>query len=268
MGFPCIVKPVDNQSGRGVSRVAAPAEFPSALARARTRSPSGRLLVESCLAGGEVIVDGFVVDGRAVILGVSDKAPYHDNPTIAARITYPADLPPETLQRLSALNADVLRALGLRTGVFHAEYIVESRRIVPIDVAARGGGCYIYTRVVPHIAGVDANRAMIDFAMGRPVGIGPAEVRRAANIEYLRIPEGVVAAYGGLEDAASVPGVALIHLNARPGERVGGLADKDDRPAYLVVLGDTRDQVLEASSEAKARIRVSLQGGDAPISVA
>ena len=48
----------------------------------------------------------------------------------------------------------------------------------------------IYTHVVPHVSGVDANRAMIRLAMGEAIEVAPLATPRAADIEFLRMPPG------------------------------------------------------------------------------
>ena len=93
------------------------------------------------MRGREIIVDGFVVDGVARVLGIADKSPYADTPTIASRILYPGPLPAAGIaRRIGAAAGRALAALGLKNGVFHAEFFLDGEAVMPIDVAARGGG--------------------------------------------------------------------------------------------------------------------------------
>lgn len=266
LAFPLMVKPVDNQSSRGVRRVADASALADALDHARRHTRTGRVLLEECVEGLEVIVDGFAVGGEPHVLAMAAKTPYADAPAIAARITYPAAVPAAVRARLVETNRRTVGALGLGTGVFHAEYIVRADGTpVPIDLAARGGGCYIYTHIVPHLSGVDANGAMIDAALGLPVRVAPAAGRRAAaNLEFLRLPPGVVRRIEGVGAAAAVPGIARVQVNVKPGETVGGLHDKDARPAYLVALGATPEDVRQATAAARAHLRIWLEGDDRP----
>jgi biotin carboxylase len=260
LGFPSVVKPVDNQSGRGVSRVISKAHLSAAFLHAQAFARNGTVLIEAWVEGAEITVDGFVLDGEVSVLGVSRKTPYDDNPTIAARITYPGEFPDQALRRIEDANRRTLDALGLANGVFHAEYVVCGEHVVPIDIAARGGGCMIYTHAVPHISGVHANRAMIEYAMGETVDLARKHGPRAANIEYLRMPLGTVVAIEGIEAAMKYPGVAGLHLNVSTGDRVGDLREKDHRPGYFVAIGNTVADVIATSIAAKSSIRVLMAG--------
>jgi len=268
IGLPVVVKPVDNQSGRGVTRVGTLAELEAAAGIALGYSPSRCVLVEECLSGCEVIVDSFSVAGCVHLLGVAHKTPYPDNPTISSRIAYPARLSESMIVRLRVVNEKLIRALGLVSGVTHAEYMIVGDDAVPLDIAARGGGVNIYTHAAPHVSGVDVNRAMIEFALGQPFAIAPRGVPRAASIDFMRAPAGTLAEITGADSAAASTGVAVLHFNAKVGDVVGSLASKDDRLGFVVALGDTLHEAVARAEAATSRIKVRVCGHDAPEPVA
>jgi biotin carboxylase len=266
VGLPLVIKPADNQSGRGVQVLYSASQAPQAFERAIGFSRSGRVLLEQHLAGTELIVDGFVTDGAVTVLAVAVKTPYPDNPTLARRIHYPlaADLP-VPLAQLQRVTQDTISALGLEQGVFHAELMACSDRIVPIDVAARGGGVLIYRQVIPHVSGVNVNRAMIELDMGGKPVITPQADSRCANIEFLRLPAGRFSEVLGLREASAVEGVAAFVFNVKPGDLVGPIEDKDQRPGYIVALCDSSAAAIDACERARGLLRVRLQGVDEPV---
>jgi len=263
--YPLMVKPVDNQSGRGVSRVESRERLATAFDYAKSMTRTGLVLVEQCVDGVEVIVDGFVVNGAPIVLAVAEKTPYDDNRTIAARITYSGRHTAMEVEKIERENARTIRALGLANGPFHAEYILSGTAVVPIDIAARGGGVMIYTHVIPHVTGVDVNRAAIDCALGNPVGISPVPGQRAANVEFFRLPEGEVVRIDGAEMAAKLPGIIGVHVRAAPGDIIGPLRYKDDRAGYVIGTGTTAEEAIASAAAAKATMRAVMQGSDLPI---
>jgi len=260
VAFPLIVKPVDSQSGRGVSRVSAADGLDAAYQLARSCSRVGEVLVESCIDGSEVIVDGFVVAGNARILGIAHKTPYADTLTVSSRILYPERLPPAEFERIRRPVCATLSVLGLQNGVFHGEFMLSGEHVVPIDIAARGGGVMIYTHVLPHVSGVSVNRVMIGQVLGEPVRIDPLAVRRAASIEFFTMPRGTIAEIRGADAAAAVPGVAAVHFNQQAGDEVGPLEHKDRRPGYVVSLADTAAEVIDIARRAISLLRVRMAG--------
>jgi biotin carboxylase len=261
LGLPLVVKPVDNQSGRGVRIVADASDLALAFRHARSFSRSGAVLIEAFVTGVEIIVDGIVCDGRSTILGVASKCPYADNPTVASRILYESgwSLPCASAD-VEAACAATVAAVGLRHGIFHAEFMVDGHRVVPIDFAARGGGVMIYRLVVPHVSGIDACRAVIEWAVGRQHQVEGPRARRAANVEFFRAPAGTLEGVGGIDRALQIPGIAAVHLNIDPGATVGPLDFKDDRLGFIVALGETTEQVIAAAEQARSRLSVQLHG--------
>ena len=256
---PWVIKPVDNQSGRGVSVVLSRRELPAAVQAAFAQSRQRRVLVQEFVAGLEIIVDSLVVAGVVHLLGVACKTQYADNPTISSRITYGAgQLAAQTLSKVEDCNQRLILALGIRQGLVHAEYLLAGDDVVPIDVAARGGGVHIYPLVLPHVSGVDVMQCAIELAMTRPVKVESPSVSRAANIEFLRCEPGVILSINGVAKAQEVSGVACVQMNRGPGDRMGGLSDKDQRLGHVVTLSDSVEAAVLAGALAASQIQVQL----------
>ena len=241
---PWVVKPADSQSGRGVRVVPDAAAVSAAIGDARAQSRCGLVIVESCVSGVEHIVDGLVVDGAAHVLAIASKLADPRNPTVATRIAYlSGGRHARAEQRLAPVVHRMVSALGLRQGPFHAEFIVEGERVVPIDFAARGGGVAIYQRAAPHVSGVDLMAASIALALGQRPAVQPAE-RRGACIEFLQLPPGRHDLGGGRAAAARLPGVAAVHL-AGAGPVAGGTPrHKDERPGWVLALADDTETAI------------------------
>ena len=261
IGLPVVVKPVDNQSGRGVNVLSVPAQATQAFEAAMAMSRSRQVLVEGRLKGQEYIVDAFVDGASLHILGIAAKRPYADNPTLSSRIVYLEGATFDALHtQLAPIHRQVVDAVGLRRGIVHAEYIVDERiGPVPIDVAARGGGVMIYSHVLPHVSGVDAIGASIACALGDAVAAAPT-CRRAACIEFFRLPCGQLAELTGVAQAAEVAGVAAVHVNVAPGDTISAMHEKDDRPGFIVALAETAEQAVDIAQRARSLIRARVVG--------
>jgi len=261
VGLPLVMKPVDNQSGRGVTLVHDAKDMRTAFEWARQHSRAGEVLLDGYLPGVEYIVDGFVVDGKVTILGIAPKIPYSDNKTLCSRILYLSGVRFDSAHEIIApTGRAVVSALGLRNGIFHSEFIVRDRVAVPIDVAARGGGVMIYWHALPHVSGVDVMESMVKVAMGEAPVIQPRRSRRGACIEFFRAPLGRFSEARGTAEAARIAGVAAVHINVHPGSAIGALTNKDDRPGFVVALGADSEEAVDIAAEAKSRIRFLLDG--------
>jgi D-alanine-D-alanine ligase len=121
-GFPVIVKPNDQGSTVGITVVPSRAELKPALLTARRY---GRLaLIERYIEGREVTVS--VIEGRALpVVEIIPEGGFYDYEhkytAGASRYEVPADLPPETTERLLDLGVLACRALRTR-GVARVDF--------------------------------------------------------------------------------------------------------------------------------------------------
>lgn len=106
---------------------------------------------------------------------------------------------------------------------------------------------------------------LIDLAMGQRPLIAPRAHKRCANIEFLRVPAGRFGGVLNVAQAAAVADVAAIVFNVSPGDAVGALDDKDQRPGYILALSDTSVASFAACERARGLKRVCMQGVSQPM---
>jgi biotin carboxylase len=258
LGYPVVVKPADNQSSRGVHRVDGPAGLAAAWDDARRFTKKPTVLVEEFLRGTEITVEGLAMGGGYTTLAISDKDHFPHRPEVANRLTYPGAFDERVTQAIRETNEAVVRTLGLHCGVTHAEYMVDGGTVALVEIAARGAGSFVYSHIAPHVSGIDAPRLYLQFVMGETPTVHDPGSRRAANLEFFSFPAGRVTAIRGVEEARALPGVARILLEFGVGDVLRPPDDDRSRPGLMVVLGDTREQVLATSEEVKRTVRVEV----------
>ncbi len=264
-GWPVVVKPVDSQSSRGVKIVRSPFEASSAFTLASSESQFGSVIVEAFLPGIEVTVEGFVVDGKVTVAAISDKDHYHDLPAVAWRLTYPADFSPSIFQKIIAAQTEAVTHIGLRTGVFHAEYMIVNDDPFLVELAARGGGSRIYTDILPRLANTDIVANYLQFTVTGKWGDSGALTAappQAANLFFLRFPAGAVPlAFKGLDEARAMPGMVEIDLEIGIGSPIPPVDNDRARHGYAVTLGESRESVLAIMHEILSLVSITTKAG-------
>lgn len=127
-GLPCFVKPNASGSSFGVSKVRTEDELPAAIELAFTES--NEVMVESFMKGREVACGVVKVKGKSIVLPVSEIISKNDffdfeakyTPGMSDEIT-PADLPPETTEKIQELSSDIYDILGC-SGIVRVDFIV------------------------------------------------------------------------------------------------------------------------------------------------
>ncbi|HET9030591.1 MAG TPA: ATP-grasp domain-containing protein [Candidatus Aquilonibacter sp.] len=261
IGWPLIVKPVDSQSSRGVSKVSEAGSLSAAVALARDNSFSKDVIVEEWIQGTEVTVEAACYRGSVVTLGISDKEHYPDHPQVASRLAYPADFPARVLEKITRVNEKVVHALGLATGVTHAEYLVTGNEdVYLVEIAARGGGSRVYSDIAPYLSGMDVPSAYIDWVMGSDGRWpAPAPGSRAAVLQFISAAAGTVRAVHGVAEALALPGVRELQIEVLPGQRFAGAQDDRSRPGFAVIFGERRSEVLETARKVHETVRIEIE---------
>ena len=137
-----------------------------------------RLLLEEPMQGEQVNVDGYVEDGKVHVLGIVDEWMYEKEVAGAkhfAGFTYPSRQPEAVQQRLRAVAAAAIRAVGFTRGLFNIEMFVlrdGSVRVIEINPRSAAQFATLYRDV----DGVDMEGIGIALAVGE----SGASVKRVA----------------------------------------------------------------------------------------
>ena len=107
------------------------------------RSPSSCFLIEELVSGQDVSVESLAVSGDIIFENIVEEDNL-ENAGCFLEMGYtigPSISESAVSQRLYQINRDIVRAIGLQTGICHAEYrITESGDIYFIELAARPPG--------------------------------------------------------------------------------------------------------------------------------
>jgi len=256
MEYPLVIKPVDNQGGRGVFKVGDEGglrnRFPEALGQAL----GGGVLVEEYFEGVELRLDGLMIGGEFLNLPLGDTVFFDSEELfIPQSVSYPSEIPSSLREKVLARNESIVRRFGLPFGLAHAEYRVseDTGEICLLEIAARGGGQFISSDLIPLACGLDVELILLRQALGDP----PSEIQvlhERASGYYSAGPfrPGVLLEIRRLEEALRLPGVHRVVQKVREGGILPSMATKVDRPLTFILYGETRrdlDATIRALEE-------------------
>lgn len=255
LGYPLILKPAVNWGSRGVSRIAGAGDLPWAIDYARANCRNGEFIVEQCIPGTEMTIEGLVKRGEAQILAWSDKEPQeHPKYRVAMALNYPARFADWQLLRASEVVTRAAQALGIENGAFHCECMVNDTDVFLLEMGGRPGGGHIFGQIVEAASGVCMPQALARLLLGDDPDIRPVHARGACY-KFFAPPPGVFQQALGVAEAARLPGILDFGFHMNPGTVVSAIAGDADRPGYAVTTGDTREQAIEYADRAIASIR-------------
>jgi hypothetical protein len=227
----------------GYARIAELAGFP----RERFRG----YVAEELLEGDEVTLEGYVYEGRVVVLGMTDSVKYPGTNSFE-RFEYPSRFA-ERLDEMAGLTRRLLPALGFDGGFFNVEFFVSERRGVKI-IEVNGRIASQFAPLVHALHGRSTYDVMFALACGEDPGWKERE------------PEGVAVSYvlRAFEDAfvASAPdGDDEVEILVQPGRRLSEQGPNDVRSFRLAIVyeaGETREEALARARARAADLRFRL----------
>lgn len=256
-GYPIIIKPPSNQSSRGVYCIHNADELKIFFSMTKKMSQDGLVLIEEYIDGKEYTVEGFTNKGVASTLAISDKEHFENNSCVASKLTYPPDTNDELYFKICSMNNKIVETLGLPFGITHAEFRVKNGIPYLIEVAARGGGTFISSEIIPAVSGIDVNELLLKQLFNIPVTIKYIK-SDAANLEFLTFPKGNVESIQGIDQIKQLPYVKKFHLDFDLGDYLDKPEDDRSRHGFMIITGKTRKEVIDKSREVKNLIQVKI----------
>lgn len=257
-GLPVVVKPVDNAGSKGVGLASRLDELPRLFEEAINCSRKKAVIIEEFIEGAEYLVEGLVIEGVPHNLAIAERQDFRiPGRFIPNRTVYrPAENMVEA--RILQANLDLISGLELPMGATHSEFLVQkgSGKVYLVETAARGGGCYISSDLVPLATGIELNRHLIEMALGKAVGINPHDIRtNVCGFICFSLPAGLITSVSGREAVSRMPKVHKALLdNLEVGMEARPMMDKSMRQGPILIQADS----IEDFNETVARIRETL----------
>lgn len=258
----CIVKPADNAGSRGVTalngtKVQTEEELRSTYEYSKDNSRNGTVMVEEYMTGPEVSVEAMTVNGKTTILTITDK--FITPPPYFVEIAHsePSSLSGEIQERIRQVALQAIAAIRLENGPSHTEIKVTEQGPKIVELAARLGGDFITSKLVPLSTGVDMVGASVLLATGEKVNL-ESKWNKGAAIHFIQGTEGVIKNIEIDEALYNLEGVEETVLYKKAGDTVHATKSSNDRIGHIITVGKDAAQALETGRKALEFVRVEV----------
>lgn len=255
-----IVKPADNAGSRGVvsldgNRDYSEKELCDIYEYSKANSRNGTVMVEEYMTGPEVSVEAITVDGRTTILTITDK--FITPPPYFVEIAHsePSGLDAATQEQIRRVAMAAVAAVGLQNGPSHTEIKVTEEGPKIVELAARLGGDFITSKLVPLSTGVDLVGASVLLATGQEPDL-TSKWRKGSAIHFIQGREGVIKDIETDDALSRLEGVVETAFYKKAGDAVHGTKSSNDRLGHIITVGETAKEALEIGKRALAMVRV------------
>lgn len=264
IGYPVMCKPVDNQSSKGVFRFDDEEQLKQKISKSLSCSFVGKVIIEKFVEGKEYVIEGLAVEGAFKNLLLLERT-YFKQPAvfIPSMVTSPTSLAEGKAEELLRLNKIVCTSFGLKNGLSHSEFILNSHddRFYLVETAARGGGVYTSSHLLSYACDFDATQLIIELCMGEKRDIETIKYATKA-VRYISfyIEQGEIKSIDGVDKIKKMSGVLdFYHRDLSVGDRYQGLADKSSRLGPILLGCEGLDEIERTTEKIRDTLIVRTE---------
>jgi biotin carboxylase len=266
VGFPIVIKPVDNSGARGVQRLSKGMDIAQALAYSRSFAYGGEVIVEKFVSGLQISTEGLFHQGAFHCTGFADRNYARLDDAMPFMVEDGGDIPTvldaNSKKLVEREFEKAARALGIDWGPAKGDMIFgDDGKPYVIEIAARlSGGNFCYDKV-PWSTGVDIVAILVDMAVGNEVD--PARFTPTRNLatsqRYFFPAPGTIRDIKGLSAAKNAPHIRKLDIWARPGDAVAALENHPSRVGYVISCAPTRAEAVAAARAAVSQVEFMVE---------
>ncbi len=267
IGYPCIVKPVDDSGSVGIYRADDDRSFREAVAQVlgltvnkRGFRLAGMALVEELLEGTEMSAEVIWTDVGWSILGLSGRRNAGPIGACEVSLTFPADVEEATAAEIYDTVHTWLRTSGLNHGAAHVEIRVGPNGAQLLEINPRLAGARL-TELIKVASTFDPVAYVIARAVGDSLPVPRCSLapRRAATIEFLvSSRNGTLRGIDGLESVTRMPHVEVAEITARTPMKIAPVLTNYDFLAYVLAVGATPGDSIRHAREALDKFTLNV----------
>lgn len=264
IGYPVIVKPVDNRGSIGVNRAENSEEIKEGFYEAIMNAHSREVIVEDFIDGIHITVDGYAFpESGYKSLALASKEMLGNDEQVAMDILYPGQIDEAGYEHVMECNRNVAHEAGISFGMTHAEYMLTDRgQCYLIEIANRGGGCFTSTFIVPAVSGIDITDQLIRDVSGEKNDVfdNPSEIEKNyALLSFFRLSPGQLSSFSGTEEILSMDGVLSFRMNVNEGDTIEETTTDANRHGFVITHGTSESEVRRLAEEAKQTLDVEYR---------
>ncbi len=261
VGFPVIIKAVDNAASRGSQFVKTMKEVPNALENAKAASRTGSAIIEEYIIGTELSVETIVWRGQHYHVGMADREfgfhPYH----IETAHLDPSKKSLAQQKEVYRLVDAAAESLGIDFGPAKADILIGPKGPMILEMPARLSGGFHSQYTTPISSGKDPIRAVMEISLGHDLDVSLLQEKKnlVSMCGGVFPPPGTLEAISGINEAKRLPGVEHIFITKNIGDQIFPYIDNGNRFCWIITSGISHDAARETFENAKLLIRFDVK---------
>jgi carbamoyl-phosphate synthase large subunit len=239
--FPLIVKPIDSSGSRGVQKVTSAADLITAYELAVKSSRNGEVIIEEFIGGKEYSVEILIQDKLIHIVSITEKVTSGQGDKFFVEESHiiPAHLYPSQEEEIKKVIIDFINLIGMDNCAAHVEFKLNVKGVYIIEIAARLGGDFITSDLVPASTGVDMLGGAIAISIGQKIDTKPKKCAHA-GIHFLT-PDNYEKGINRFQEIKN--NINVLRIVQQEKKSDASLQSSFDRLGYIIAVADSRKEL-------------------------
>ncbi|MCY9517580.1 ATP-grasp domain-containing protein [Paenibacillus apiarius] len=262
IGFPCVVKPVDDSGSNDVLLCFTEDEIfkhagslLSDKINVRGQLKASAVLIEEYVNAPEYSVETLTVNGVTTVVGITEKQTTSSPYFVECLHVFPSRLSAEEEKEIAHTVLNALEKIDISTGAVHTEVKLTPRGCCIIEINARLAGGMI-PELIRLVTGVEVLEKHIRCFAGQ-YEVEDYRKNGYAAIHFItHSTSGVLRGVSGIEQVKKMPLVKDVHITAKTGECIRKPKNASDRLGYVIVKGNSYAETILCAKEAVSKVEL------------
>jgi biotin carboxylase len=265
---PFVVKPLDSQGQRGVFKLNSIAQIREKFNEVISFSREDQILVEEYYKSDEITVSGWIIDGRAEILTVTDRLRFEEDIHlgICSSHLFPSKYLKDRLPEIKNLSQQIVNEFGIENGPLYFQFLIGNEGFKVNEIACRIGGAY-EGDFMPELTGVDILKMMVELAAGQEIdktaikNYSLANNRNYLSSQLFFAGPGKIRKITAISEILKCPGVLRAGCNYKVGEEIPEIENATTRAGYFIVKAESKIQLKQRVKRVYDTLKIIDQNG-------
>ncbi|SIR40343.1 ATP-grasp domain-containing protein [Halanaerobium kushneri] len=266
---PFVVKPLDSQGQRGVFKLDTAAQIREKFNEVLSYSREDKILVEEYYKSDEITVSGWVLNGEAKLLTVTDRLRFEAgiHIGICSSHLFPSKHLKDYFFEIQNISKKIVSEFEIKNGPLYFQFLIGEEGLKVNEIACRIGGAY-EGDFMPELTGVDILEMMVRLSAGLPLKQKTLQnYSLQSNHKYLS-SQLFFAGPGKIEDITDefelldLEGVLKAGFNYQIGDRIPDIENATARAGYFIVLAGNRVELEERVTAVYDKLKIIDQNGE------
>lgn len=258
--YPLVVKPVDCNSSKGVTKVDSPNELAGCIENAINLSRTNKAIVEEFMSGSEISADFYIENGKAILLLATQTIKIRNKKTFTITGSKYPVVDSSQENKLVKIATDISSAFLLDNCPLLVQLIFDGEEYSVIEFSARMGGGSKY-KLIETISGVNIMSKYVDRILGKYPSITPMKKVDFCHMVYVYCYPGFFSSIEGMQQLMEDGVVEVFFIYKTKGMQISKAETSGDRVAGYLVIGASETEVCKKISLADSKIKVLASDG-------